>query len=97
MNKNIVDNPELMEVFINSVGRWGVHERHATLEFCVSRPVLADKEGGVAMKKHLASRLVLTPTAIIELASALTSIIDVMKKEGLIKEMPIPKFNGILQ
>ena len=85
-----MDRIDVTETFVNSMGKCFFSEGVANIELCVTRldrPLPPNPPTG---KKYPASRLVLTPQAVIQLFQGLNGIMGAMEKEGIIKANPKP-------
>ncbi|NLA76057.1 MAG: hypothetical protein GX846_11415 [Deltaproteobacteria bacterium] len=88
------DRIDVSEIFINSMGKCFFTEGVAAIELCVTRLDKPDPSKPPTGKKYPACRLVLTPSAVIELFQSLNGIMRAMEREGIIKANPIPKPTG---
>lgn len=88
------DRIDVTETFVNSMSKCFFTEGIATIELCVTRLDKPDPSKPPMGKKYPACRLVLTPSAVVELFQSLNGIMGAMEREGIIKPNPIPKPTG---
>lgn len=84
-----VDLPHVSETFADSITKIGFDGQAWRLEFCVTR-MDEPKPPIMPGKRYPACRLVLTINAGLELFNKLKGIIDIMEKQGAIKNIPAP-------
>ncbi|MEA2876311.1 MAG: hypothetical protein QOF14_1507 [Hyphomicrobiales bacterium] len=85
-----IDRPELAEVFADFVSRVQFDGQTMRFEFCVSR--VDDQPGGTATgKRYPSCRLVLQPSAAIDLMNKMQQITATLIKAGVLKpQTPAP-------
>ena len=83
-----VDQPELAETFVDSLGLSTFDGAAARLTFCVMR-MQEPQAGKPAMfRKYPVCRMVLTPDATVELFNRLNQMMGALQKLGLVKVEP---------
>ena len=83
-----IDRLDVPETFVNSLGNWFFSDGIANIELCVTRIDKPKPPNPPTGKKYPACRLVLTPQAVVDLFQNLNTLMGIMKKEGLIEQIP---------
>jgi hypothetical protein len=79
--------PTFLETFADSVEKISFDGQSWRVELCVTR-MNEPRPPIISGRKYPACRLVLTPNAGIDLANKLKVIVELMEKQGLIKQVP---------
>ena len=87
-----VDNPDISETFADSVRALSFDGQTMRLEFCTTRLNDPKPPNPPSAKQFPACRLVLTPSAAMDLFNKLQNIMSALEKSGAIKRaLPSPK------
>jgi len=78
-----IDRPELAEIFADFVSRVQFDGQTMRFEFCVSR--VDDQPGGSTGKRYPSCRLVLQPSAAIDLMNKMQQMTATLIKAGVLK------------
>lgn len=80
-----IDLPEISETFVDSFGTMMFDGQTARIELRVTRMDDIKPPVKPTARRYPAVRLVLTPDALLELSNNMQNLINILKKEGIIK------------
>lgn len=83
-----VDQPEVGEVFADHIRQVSFNENLARIEFCVTRLDEVKPPNPPTGRTYTSARVVLSPTAILQLHSNLASLVAMLEKQGLVQRSP---------
>ncbi len=91
METQYVDRLDVVETFVDSTGLVSFDGNTVRAELCVTRMNEPAPPKPITGRKYPVARLVLTPTATVDLFNHLQTMIDAMEKQGLVKRhQPAP-------
>lgn len=86
-----IDRPEICETYVDSLGLVTFDGTAMRMELCVTRFDEPNPPAAPSGTRYTASRLVLSPDAVIDVFNALQNIIGAMAAKGLVKQEMAPR------
>ena len=83
-----VDRPDVSEVFADFTDKISFDGQVWRLDFCITR-MDEPNPTTITGKRYPVCRLALSPNAGIDLANKLKAIMEMLEKQGLIKQVPL--------
>jgi len=88
--REYVDQPQISEIFADSLERIRFDGQTLRLEFCVTRMDDPKELQAMTGKKYTACRLVMPPHGLLEMFDKLNAMVSALEKQGLIKRNVSP-------
>jgi len=85
-----MDNPSITETFADSVHAFSFDGQTMRIEFCTTRLDEPKPQNPQTATQHPICRLVLTPTAALDLFNKLQKLVNVLEQSGVLKREPPP-------
>ena len=87
---SFIDNPAITETFADSVHAFSFDGQTMRIEFCTTRLDEPKPQNPRTATRHPICRLVLTPTATLDLFNKLQKLVNVLEQSGVLKREPPP-------
>jgi hypothetical protein len=85
-----VDNPAVLETFADSIRSFSFDGQTMRIEFCTTRLDVPKPQNPQTATQHPICRLVLTPTAALDLFNKLQKLVVALEQSGVLKREPAP-------
>ena len=85
-----IDNPAIVETFADSIHAFSFDGQTMRIEFCTTRLDEPKPQTPRTATQHPICRLVLTPTATLDLFNKLQKLVNALEQSGVLKRDPPP-------
>ncbi len=85
-----IDNPALTETFADSIHAFSFDGQTMRIEFCTTRLDEPKPQNPQTATRYPTCRLVLTPTAALDLFNKLQKLVNALEQSGVLKREPPP-------
>jgi len=85
-----IDNPAIVETFADSINAFSFDGQTMRIEFCTTRLDEPKPQNPQTATRHPICRLVLTPTAALDLFNKLQKLVTALEQSGVLKREPPP-------
>ena len=85
-----IDSPAITETFADSIHAFSFDGQTMRIEFCTTRLDEPKPQNPQTATRHPTCRLVLTPTAALDLFNKLQKLVNALEQSGVLKREPPP-------
>jgi len=90
VQSRFIDNPAILETFADSIHSFSFDGQTMRIEFCTTRLDEPKPQNPQTATQHPACRLVLTPTAALDLFTKLQKLVNALEQSGVLKREAAP-------
>ncbi|MBN1832688.1 MAG: hypothetical protein JW896_11315 [Deltaproteobacteria bacterium] len=90
LQARFIDNPAIIETFADSIHAFSFDGQTMRIEFCATRLDEPKPQNPQTATRHPICRLVLTPTATLDLFNKLQKLVNALEQSGVLKRKPPP-------
>jgi hypothetical protein len=90
VQSRFIDNPAVLETFADSIHSLSFDGQTMRIEFCTTRLDEPKPQNPQTATQHPSCRLVLTPTASLDLFNKLQKLVNALEQSGVLKREAVP-------